>query len=51
MADSNDRPAATRPSDATRDEEKKDALARLAALVERILDPPAGNIVELSTRA
>jgi integrase len=28
-------------------EEKRDALAKLAALVERILDPPAGNVVAL----
>jgi integrase len=31
--------------------EKADALARLAALVERILDPPAENVVELAGRA
>jgi hypothetical protein len=31
-------------------DEKKDALARLTALVERILDPPAENVVELAGR-
>jgi integrase len=32
-------------------DEKRDALARLAALVERILDPPGENVVELAGRA
>jgi integrase len=32
------------------DEEKADALARLAALVERILNPPAENVVSLEGR-
>ena len=31
-------------------DEKRDALARLAKLVERILDPPADNVVELAGR-
>jgi integrase len=28
-------------------DEKRDALERLAALVERILNPPAGNVIDL----
>ena len=28
-------------------DEKREALARLAAVVEKITDPPAGNVVQL----
>jgi len=31
-------------------DEKRDALSHLGALMERILDPPAGNVVDLSTK-
>ena len=32
-------------------DEKADALTKLAALVERILNPPAGNVVALHANA
>ena len=31
--------------------EKADALAKLAALVERIIDPPEGNVVPITAEA
>ena len=33
------------------DDEKADALRRLAALIERIVNPPSGNVVPLREEA